>query len=63
MTLPNEELNSLKQTRKLLRRIIQSNLTTIRKDAKELRKLAGMCLRHYPWDMIIEDLWEERINK
>ena len=62
MTLPTEELMALKRTRKFLLSILERNLTELRKDAREIREEAGRCLRHYPWDMTIEALWEDRIQ-
>ena len=63
MTLPSEELQALKNTRELLRFLIQSNLTTIRKEARVIRERARRCLKHYPWDMYLDDMWEERIKE
>jgi len=62
MTLPREELNSLKNTRDFLRMLINSNLGTIRKDARGIREHAGRLLRHYPWDMHLEDMYKKRIK-
>jgi len=62
MTIPTEEVNALKITRDFLRSILHKNLTEIRKDAKMIRGEAYRCLRHFPWDMVIDDLWEGRIK-
>jgi hypothetical protein len=60
MSLPFEEVYSLKRTRDFLREI----LTMKAKDVKitELRAEAYSCLRHFPFDLVIDDLWEERIK-
>ncbi|MBD3261038.1 MAG: hypothetical protein GF334_05050 [Candidatus Altiarchaeales archaeon] len=63
MTLPVEELSALKRTREFLRDMLGSNLTTIRKNAREIRERAGRCLKHYPFDMHIDSVWEKRIEE
>ncbi|MBD3261040.1 MAG: hypothetical protein GF334_05060 [Candidatus Altiarchaeales archaeon] len=63
MTLPDEELNALKRTRELLRFLLQSNLTTIRKEARSIKERAGRCLKHYPWDLYLDKMWEGRIKE
>ena len=62
MTLPDEELCSIKRTHEFLRDLLRMNITTIRKEARTIRERASRCLRHYPWDMVVEKLWEKRIK-
>jgi len=57
MTLPSEEVYSLKRTREFLRRII----TGPRQPQKALKDEAHSCLRHYPWDMHIEKRWAKDV--
>jgi len=63
MTLPIEEFYALKNTRELLRDILHSNLTEIRRNARSIRERAGRCLKHYPWDMYLEKMYEKRIKE
>ena len=62
MTLPTEELISLKYARDFLREIGGSKLGEIRKNARKIRKEALARLRHYPPDYVIDKLWFDRIN-
>ena len=63
MTIPIEEYNALKRTKNLLCRIIHMNLTQIRKNAKELREESRRCLRHYPFDVHLIEMYADRIEK
>jgi len=57
MTLPYEEHRALKRTVEFLRSILHYNLTGIRKNAKEIRETAIRCLRHFPMDYRIDELY------
>lgn len=63
MTLPDEELWALKRTHEFLQEIIQMKLGDIRKNSRGLREKARVCLRHYPYDFILEKLWQPRIYR
>jgi len=62
MTIPSEEMWALKRTRKFLSELITMKLTDIRKNPKELKRQASSCIRHFPWDMTVEEIWKERIG-
>jgi len=63
MTLPSEEKHSLKITREFLRSLVKMNMTEIRKDAKSIRQQAIRCLRHYPWQIYLDEMYEQRIKE
>lgn len=63
MTIPVEEKWALQKTRDFLRQILHKNLTEIKKDARKIRKEAGSCLRHFPPDYRIEDIWDPIIDE
>ncbi len=63
MTIPIEEYYSLKKTKKLLMRLLKSNITEIRKDAKEIRQDAIHCLRHYPFQSHLIEIYKDRVDK
>jgi len=63
MTIPSEEVRALERTRGFMRSLLTKNLTEIRKNAKDIRAEARSCLKHYPWQMHIDELWKERIRK
>ena len=63
MTMPDEELRALKNTRDFLRHLLGSNVTTIRKEAREIRDRAYRCLKHYPFDIYLDKMWKERIEE
>lgn len=54
MTLPDERYYSLIKTRDFLRDLLDPKKTP--RVPKEIRRRAGSCLRHYPWDMHIEEI-------
>ena len=62
MTIPIEEYWSLKRTHQLLRKIAWMNLTEIRKNAKELRKEVFSCLKHYPFDVNLREMYKKRVD-
>jgi len=57
MTLPFEEVSALKKSREFLRALLDPKQTP--RIPKHVRQRAGACLRHYPWDMRIEEKWPE----
>ena len=63
MTIPIEEYNALKRSEHLLRRLVYMNLTDIRKNAREIREEARRCLRHYPFDVHLIEMYADRIEK
>lgn len=48
MTLPDERINAIKNTREFLRSLLDPKVTP--KVPKDVRKQAYWCLRHYPAD-------------
>lgn len=66
MTMPNEELAALKRTHDFMRSILTMRVSDFRKMKKpefeQWRENAYYCLKHYPADYIIDDLWENRIK-
>ena len=54
MTIPTERYNSLKRTKKFLESIILKNEWV----PQGMRDEAYGCLRHFPWDIHLEDLAE-----
>ena len=63
MTIPIEEYNALKRTYQFLREMNSMTLTEIRKNARELRETTRICLRHYPFDMHLREMYADRIEK
>jgi len=59
MTLPSEEISALKRTREFLREI----MTGPRMPMKAMRDRAYSCLKHYPWDMHIDERWSDKVCK
>jgi len=57
MTLPSEEVSALKRTHEFLREL----LTGPRLPMKVLRDKAYSCLRHYPWDIHINERWSDDV--
>jgi len=63
MTLPTEEVYSLKYARKFLRDLAGMKLMDIRKNARSIRTDAIARLRHYPADYIIDRMWNDRLER
>lgn len=58
MTMPDERYQALKRTAKFLSELTNPKGRYKRDNIQEMRKDAHSCLRHYPWDMYLEDLAE-----
>jgi len=52
MTMPHEELRTLKYAREFLRELLNPKLTP--RVPKAIRQRASSLLRHYPWDLHLE---------
>ena len=63
MTIPIEVYWSLERTRKLLKRLLLSNLTEIRKQAKDIREEAMSCSRHYPFNFNLREMYKKRVDE
>jgi len=59
MTLPSEELLSLKNARTFFRDLAENKLGKV---PKKIRIEAIHRLRHFPADYIIDKLWKDRIE-
>jgi hypothetical protein len=57
MTIPTERYNSLKRTEKFLTSMLKNEWIP-----KGMRDEAYACLRHFPWDIHLEDLAEASPN-
>jgi len=57
MTMPNERYDALIRTKKLLEELLQNDEPM---SASELRQKAYRCVKHFPWDLHINDLAESR---
>ncbi len=55
MTMPDERYQALKRTAEFLKELQVRGGKYKRDDIKEIRRMASSCLRHYPWDMYLED--------
>jgi hypothetical protein len=53
MTLPNERYRSIENTRNFLQDLLDPKKTP--RVPKEVRTRAYWCLRHYPWEMYMEE--------
>ena len=62
MTMPHEERDAIHATRNFLREILSHNLTYIRNNPKKIREGAMHCLRHFPWDFVVDQIWQKRIE-
>ena len=60
MTLPSEELNALKFTRKFLEDLISP--TRSKRVPKHIRERARGILRHYPFDCTLDPKWNKDIE-
>jgi len=61
MTIPAEELRALRKTKVFLEFLLSpefGHMTSV----SEIREQARSCLRHYPWDHVIIEEWQERID-
>lgn len=56
MTMPNERYRAVKYTREFLRDLLDPKKTP--KIPKYIRERAYSCLRHYPWDLYMEQARE-----
>lgn len=56
MTLPKERTNSLHNTREFLRKLLSPYNGGFKRIPKEVRREAYYCLKHFPWDMHIEEV-------
>jgi len=67
MTMPHEEVRSLKQTREFLRSILPMRLCDFRKmkkaDFDKWKEGLHSCLRHYPWDTTIDRRWGDETEE
>ena len=68
MTLPNEELRALKRTHEFMRDILaipnRAHFSKMTKEEFEAwKREAYYCIKHYPFDFVLDELWEERINR
>lgn len=67
MTLPNEELRALKRTHQFMLDILSMRVSDFRKMSKEefekWRIEAYYCIKHYPFDFQLEQMWDERIKE
>ena len=65
MTLPSEEIRALKQTREFMRKILTMRVTDFRKMSRdqfeEWRQGAYSCLKHYPFDLHIDERWADDV--
>ena len=52
--MPSQSLHAVKRTRDFLRSILTEN----RRPQFALKELAYSCLKHYPYDYVIEDKWD-----
>ena len=57
--MPHEEVRALRQTRDLLRDLIQPYATP--RVPKVIRDRAARCLRHYPFDCHIVNRWADDV--
>ena len=54
MTLPDERLNALRETKAFLYRLLDPKITP--RVSSEIRKEASYLLKHYPDDMVLDML-------
>jgi len=54
MTMPTERYKSLMRTQKFLSEL--QNPKGGWKKISEIRKEAAICMKHYPWEMHLEDM-------
>lgn len=57
MTMPSEQVSALKRTRDFLRSI----LLEPRRPQFALKAEACSCLRHFPFDYVIDDKWSDEV--
>ncbi len=53
MTVPSERFNAILNTREFLRSLLDPKKTP--RVPSSIRKDAYWCLRHYPWDLYMEE--------
>lgn len=58
MTLPDERIRAVKQTRDFMYALLDPKLTP--KIPRKIRQWALRCLRHYPWDMDLASIFGDR---
>lgn len=58
MTMANERKNAIKNTRLFLRALLDPKLTP--KVPRAVREMAYCCLKHFPGDMHIDEVLNER---
>jgi len=64
MTLPSEELRTLKQTREVLRTLLNMKKSElVGMPIGDFRELVYSCLRHYPFNCTLDSMWEKRIEE
>jgi hypothetical protein len=56
MTMADERYIALTRTAEFLKELQNPRGRYKRDDIKEIRRMASSCLRHYPWEMSLEDL-------
>lgn len=54
MTLPFERKNSIKAAREFLLKLIDPSKS--KRIPREIRREAGSILRHYPWDLYLDQI-------
>ena len=63
MTLPNEELRALKQTHGFMRWLLSvKKMDLINMPIDDLKKEVYHCIKHYPFDCVLDEMWKERID-
>jgi hypothetical protein len=64
MTLPSEELRALKRAHYVLYKLLMMpKKELVAMPIAEFRELINSCLRHWPYDFVVEKLWKDRIDK
>jgi hypothetical protein len=63
MTIPLEEKWALLKAHKWLRELSMMSLGDIRANPRKIRSDAIYLLRHWPFDFVIQEMWEEREKK
>ena len=63
MTMPNEELRALKQTHEFMRWLLSvKKVDLVNMPINDLRKQVYYCIKHYPFDCVLDKIWEERMH-
>ena len=59
MTLPDQEVRALNQTREFLRELLDPKKTP--RVPREIRRRASGCLHHFPFQIHIERRWSDEV--